>query len=100
MDGITDSGHELEQAPGDGEGLGSLACCSPCGCKESDMTERLNNNKIKLRRLLKKKKKSISKTIITSKITVSYHPDSREKNVSEKCFAYAFLKFSFLMCTL
>ena len=37
-------GHEFEQAPGDGEGQGSLACCKPWGCKESDMTERLNNN--------------------------------------------------------
>ena len=38
------NGHEFEQAPGDGEGQGSLACCSPWGCKESDMTERLKNN--------------------------------------------------------
>ena len=37
--------HECEQAPGDGEGQGSLACCSPGGCKESDMTEQLHNNK-------------------------------------------------------
>ena len=36
--------HEFEQAPGDGEGQGSLACCSPWGCKESDTTEWLNNN--------------------------------------------------------
>ena len=28
------NGHELEQAPGDGEGQGSLACCSPRGRKE------------------------------------------------------------------
>ena len=35
-------GHEFEQAPGDGEGLGSLVCCSPWGCKELDMTEQLN----------------------------------------------------------
>ena len=34
--------HEFEQAPGVGDGQGSLACCSPWGCKESDMTERLN----------------------------------------------------------
>ena len=27
--------HELEQAPGVGDGQGSLACCSPWGCKES-----------------------------------------------------------------
>ena len=36
--------HEFEQTLGDGEGQGSLACCSPWGRKESDMTERLNNN--------------------------------------------------------
>ena len=35
-------GHEFEQAPGVGDGQGSLACCSTQGCKESDMTERLN----------------------------------------------------------
>ena len=29
------NGHEFEQAPGDGEGQGSLACCSPWGRKES-----------------------------------------------------------------
>ena len=38
------NGHEFEQAPGDGEGQGSLACCSPWGSKESDTTEQLNNN--------------------------------------------------------
>ena len=37
------NGHEFEQALGDGEGQGSLACCSPWGCKESNMTEQLNN---------------------------------------------------------
>ena len=37
---------ESEQAPGDGEGQGSLACCSPWGCKESDTIEWLNNNKM------------------------------------------------------
>ena len=35
---------EFEQAPGDGEGQESLACCSPWGRKESDTAERLNNN--------------------------------------------------------
>ena len=38
------NGHEREQTPGDTEGQGSLACCNPWGRKESDMTERLNNN--------------------------------------------------------
>ena len=36
--------HELGQTPGDGEGQGSLACCSPRGHKESDLTHRLNKN--------------------------------------------------------
>jgi len=36
-------GHEFEQTPGDSEGQGSLACCSPWGRKESGTTERLNN---------------------------------------------------------
>ena len=40
------NGHELEQALGDGEGQGSLACCSPWGHKESDMTEQLNNKSL------------------------------------------------------
>ena len=38
------NGHEFEQAPRDSEGQGSLACCSPQSHKESDTTERLNNN--------------------------------------------------------
>ena len=38
------NGHEFEQALGDSEGQGSLACCSPWRCQESDITERLNNN--------------------------------------------------------
>ena len=35
------NGCESEQAPGVGDGQGSLACCSPWGHKESDMTEQL-----------------------------------------------------------
>ena len=38
-------GHEFEQALGDGEGQGSLAGCSPWGCKESDTIKQLNINK-------------------------------------------------------
>ena len=33
------NGYEFEQALGDDEGQGSLACCSPWGHKESDTTE-------------------------------------------------------------
>ena len=44
LDGITES----EQTPGDRERQGSLVCCSPRGRKESDTTERLNNNNKKV----------------------------------------------------
>ena len=37
------NGHEFEQAPGVGEGQGSLVCCGLWGHKEVDMTEWLNN---------------------------------------------------------
>ena len=30
--------HESEQTEGGSDGQGSLACCSPWGCKELDMT--------------------------------------------------------------
>ena len=47
LDGITSSmDTKFEQTPGAGEGQGSLACCSLWGCKESDMTERLNNSNL------------------------------------------------------
>ena len=36
------NGHEFEQAPGVDDGQGSLACFSPWGHKESDVTEQLN----------------------------------------------------------
>ena len=36
------NGQEFEQAPGVGDGQGSLVCCSPWDCKELDMTEQLN----------------------------------------------------------
>ena len=46
LDGIIDSmGHESEPTLGDGDGQGSLACCSPWGHKELDTMERLNNQK-------------------------------------------------------
>ena len=40
------NGHEFEQAPGDGEGLGSLACCSSWGLNESDMTATAQQEKL------------------------------------------------------
>ena len=35
-------GHEFEQALAFGDGQESLACCSPWGCKDLDMSEQLN----------------------------------------------------------
>ena len=42
------NGHEFEQALGAGEGQGSLACCSPWGYKEMDVTEQMNNKVCKM----------------------------------------------------
>ena len=36
------NGHDFELTPGVGDGPGGLACCSPWGRKELDMTEPLN----------------------------------------------------------
>ena len=44
LDGITDLNMSLSKLQGVGDGQGSLVCCSPWGCKGSDMTERLNKN--------------------------------------------------------
>ena len=59
-------GHEFEQTPGDSEGQGSLAWWSSWGCKELDVTEWLNNNKlimslgeIQILELLMKMKKDV-----------------------------------------
>ena len=46
LDGITDSMDTFEQALGVGNEQGSLACCSPWGHRESDMTERLNSTEL------------------------------------------------------
>ena len=42
LDGITDSMDMGLSTLGVGDVQGGLPCCSPCGCKESDMTEQLN----------------------------------------------------------
>ena len=46
------SGHESEQTPGDSKGQRILACCHPQGHKESETTERLNNNRARWSLLL------------------------------------------------
>ena len=46
------NGHEFEQASGVGDGQGGLACCSPWGHKDSDVTEWLNWNELSLHGVL------------------------------------------------
>ena len=41
-------GHEFEQVSGICEGQGNLACCSPWGRKELDMTEHLNRTETRI----------------------------------------------------
>ena len=45
LNDVTNSINMTGQTPGDGEGQGSLECCSPWGRKEPDTTEQLNKNK-------------------------------------------------------
>ena len=66
--------HELEQASGDGERQGSLACCSPWGRKELDMTEWLKNNQ---------KKKLLERTVLSR---ASEGPASRVEQKSGLLF--------------
>ena len=58
------NGHEFEQAPGDGEEQGSLACCSPWGRKEQDTTEQLKNNKVQASQLDQLDLDSLKKSIL------------------------------------
>ena len=67
------NGHEFEQPPGVDEGQGSLACCSPWGHKESDMTEWLNwTDRWKKMRQKEVKKLANSYTLTGSDCTTVY----------------------------
>ena len=46
-------GHEFEEAPGVGDGQGSLVCCSSWGHKESDMTEQLDWTELSVFKLIR-----------------------------------------------
>ena len=48
------NGHKFEQAPGDGEGQGSLECCSPWGHKGFDRTEILTTKILNVWKILAK----------------------------------------------
>jgi len=64
------NGRESEQTPGDGEGQGSLACCSSWGHKESDMTEWLND-------------KIDSSAVVTKLVCHQNHPEGLLKPSSQ-----------------
>ena len=71
------NGHEFEQAPGDGEGQGGLACCSPWGRKETDMTEQLNNYNIMIQaHLVYFLRHSLNHPFL-QEILVILHPDTK-----------------------
>ena len=61
------NGPEFEQAPGIGEGQGSLACCSSWGPKESSTTEQLNNNNLVTLKQKNKTDNLVSRTVTWSK---------------------------------
>ena len=46
--------YEFEQTPGNSEGQGHLACCSPWHCKQLDMTEQLNWTELMHRKKLRR----------------------------------------------
>ena len=54
------NGYEFEKALGVADGTGSLVCCSPWGCKESNRTEQLNCTELILDVLLLRNNLSIS----------------------------------------
>ena len=68
------SGHEFEQAPEVGHGLGSLACCSPWDLKESYMTEtELNNQQGKKEIYECKMEKKSKLSLLADNMIVYYH---------------------------
>ena len=62
LDGITNSMDMSLSKLRDSEGQQSLVFCSPCGRKESDTTERLNNNSNQYSAVLAKKSRQINGT--------------------------------------
>ena len=58
---------------GDSEGQGSLACCSPWGHKESDMTERLNNNNNLKKYILEKDYSDTTLEVDTARKLIKIH---------------------------
>ena len=79
-------GHEFEQALGGSEGQGSLVCCSPRGCKESDMTERHNwTERIQIN-LIESKDSLTGKNVQTDNWRIiRRQSEKRGKNILYQC---------------
>ena len=86
-------GHEFEQAPGVGDGQGSLVCCSPWGHKESDTSEQLNWTEEKKRTVISKLKSKLYK-ILSPLLSSSY-----DSHFSTRCLKL-FCKYSIVFTLL
>ena len=71
------NGQEFEQTPGDSEGPGSLVCCSPWGCKESDTTKQLNNSNSSSRN-------SEKHFNVLTRLVICYKKNVTQKQTSER----------------
>ena len=85
------NGHEFEQIPGSSERQGSLACCNPWGCKESDSNEQLNNHSVEKHEIQFKNNKErtvrtmISKTGCSSDCTKLPRPEGSQLKKTSRC---------------
>ena len=81
-------GHESEWSSGDGDGQGGLVCCNSRGCKELDMTERLDWTELNwtddslLRIIIKHTYPELSLSSVSFYVsffanTLVFHPGSR-----------------------
>ena len=83
LDDIIDSMDISLSKLGDSEGQKILACCSPCGCKELDMNQQLNNIKYVSERnkmALGMKTRQLS-NILPHKITSPFKIQSVQMNI-------------------
>ena len=83
------SGHEFEQTQGDSEGQGSLVCCSPWVCKESE-----NNLLTKQQQML------FTPTILTLKKFCSYFPVLSQPFIMEAVSSFHLECFPYIVYTI
>ena len=79
------NGHEFEQTLGDTEGQGSLACCSPWGCKQSDMDIATKNNNTNVGPTLLSRKVDVQKKLLQClRADCPPCPKQRGKNAEDR----------------